>query len=246
VSGFFFNLGRHLGHKVVPVVRKSKWVWDGLAGTEEEALRAEVALGAELAAELRATLPPAQYEAAARQPVELCRRLSACVRDKRRTFRCFVFRDQFPNAMALPGGYIFISQSLLELCERREDEMAFVIGHEMAHVIRKHAWDRMLNDSLLRAASVATARVGRLGGWLQQQGLVLLRSAHSRDQETEADELGLRLAAAAGFAPEGAAAVLRRIQRLGQDATGLGPYFSSHPPPAERIARLESLRRQLQ
>src|ERR1051325_3160657 len=55
MSGFFYNLGRQLGRRVVPAVRKSKWIWDGLTGSEEESLRAERALGASLAAELRAT-----------------------------------------------------------------------------------------------------------------------------------------------------------------------------------------------
>lgn len=245
MSGFFYNLGRQLGHKAVPAIRKSKWIWDGLAGTEEEALRAEHALGADMAAELRATLQPVPDAQAALQATEICRRLGACVRDKRRTFSCHVFRDRFPNAMALPGGFIFLSDSLLDICGHGYDELAFVIGHEMAHVIRGHAWDRMLNEAVLRAASAATARVGRLGAWLQQQGLTLLRSAHSRDQEFEADELGVRLAAAARFTPQGAIATLRRIHGFGPDALGLGQYLSSHPPAAERIAHLQPVLREL-
>ncbi len=245
VSGFFYNLGRHLGHKAVPAMRKSKWIWDGLAGTEEEALRAEAALGADMAAELRGTLAPSLDEQTALQLAEVCRRLGACVRDKRRAFHCDLFLDRFPNAMALPGGFIFVSDSLAALCERSPDELAFVIGHEMAHVIRGHAWDRMLNETVLKAASVAAARVGQLGAWLHHQGLALLRSAHSREQEGEADELGLRLAAAAGFAPEGAINMLRRIQQFGSNAPGLGQYLCSHPAASERIAGLQPVFRGL-
>lgn len=245
MSGFFYNLGRHLGHKAVPAIRKSKWIWDGLAGDEAEALRAEVALGANMAAELRTTfaMAPEQEGQALR---EICARLGACVRDQRRSFCCEVFRDRFANAMALPGGFIFISDSLVVLCERRPDALGFVLGHEMAHVIRRHAWDRMLNEAVLRAASLATARVGQVGAWLQQQGLKLLGSAHSREQELEADELGLRLAGAAGLGLEGAMSILRRLQGFGPNPIGMGQYLASHPPAAERIAALQPIARRLQ
>ncbi len=244
MSGLFYNLGRQLGHKAVPAIRKSKWIWDGLAGSEEEALRAEVALGADMAAELRAAFEMLPDEES-RPLGDLCSQLAAHLRDKRRTFRCEVFRDHFVNAMALPGGFIFVSDALVTLCERRPDELAFVLGHEVAHVVRGHAWDRMLNEAVLRAASLATARVGQLGAWLQQQGLKLLGSAHSRDQEFEADELGLRLALAAGFAPEGALGLLQRIQRLSVTTLGIGQYLASHPPASERVAALQSVLRKM-
>jgi len=241
VSGFFFNLGRHIGRAAVPTIRKSKWIWDSLTGTEEEALRAEAAFGSALAVELRAATEPASDPQVAALVSDVCRRLGACVRDKRRAFRCEAIRADSPNAMGLPGGFVFVSDSLVNLCERRPDELAFVIGHEMAHVIRRHAWDRMLHEAASRAASVIAVRAGPLGGWLRQKGLVLLQSAHSQDSELEADELGFRLAAAAGFAPGGVIALLQRIERLGPKRAELGQYFASHPPPAERLARLTPL-----
>lgn len=245
MSGFFYNLGRQLGRAAVPAIRKTKWIYDGLAGDEEAALRAETALGGALAAELRAVTQPVNDRAIAALGGELCQRLSACVRDQRRVFHCEVICGDSPNAMALPGGFVFVSHSLVDLCERRPEELAFVIGHEMGHIIRRHAWDRMVNEAMLRAASVVTARVGVLGGWLRKSGLGLLQNAHARGCELEADELGLRLAIAARFAPGGAVALLRRITRLGTDPGILGPYFASHPPASERIARLEPMTRQL-
>jgi len=242
VSGLFYNFGRQLGRVAVPVIRKTKWIYDGLAGDEEQALRAEKALGNSLAAELRASTQPANDPAVTVLVNDLGRRLSACVRDKRRTFHCEVIQGDSPNAMALPGGFIFVSYSLVNLCERRADELAFVVGHEMAHVIRGHAWDRMVNQALLRAASVVTARAGVLAGWLRKGGFELLQKAHARDSELEADELGFRLAVAARFAPDGAVALLRRIERLGTDPGILGQYFATHPSAAERIAQLKSLK----
>jgi len=241
VSQFFYQLGRHFGHKAVPAIRKSKLLWDGLAGSEEEAFRAELALGAEMAIELRATVeiladPPATLELD-----DICQRLAARARDKRRTFRCALFHDPILNAIALPGGLLFFSDSLRELCGRRPDELAFVAGHEMAHVLLGHTWDRMINETALRAASLATARLGQLGGWLRQQGITMLRSAHDHELEWKADELGFRLAVAAGFGPTGAIDLLQRIQRLYPDRAALGHYLASHPASQEREARLQAV-----
>jgi beta-barrel assembly-enhancing protease len=245
MSGLFYNLGRQLGRAAVPVIRKSKWIYDGLTGNEDEALRAEAGLGKTLAAELRAVTRPVSDPEVARLVGDLCRRLSACVHDKRRTFHCEVIRDDQPNAMALPGGYVFVSHSLVELCERSPDELAFVIGHEMGHIVLRHAWDRMLNQAVFRVASIVTARAGVMGDWLRRNGLEVLQSAHARGCELEADEFGLRLATAARFAPGGALTLLQRVERLGTEPGVLGRYFASHPPAADRIARLEPMARQL-
>lgn len=234
-----------MGRVAVPTIRKSKWIWDGLTGTEEEALRAEASFGSALAVELRAATKRADDPHMTSLLNDLCGRLAGCVRDKRRAFRCEAIHDDSPNAMALPGGFIFVSHSLVDLCERRPEELAFVIGHEMAHVIREHAWNRMLNQAISRAVSVIAARAGPLGEWLRQKGIGLLQSAHSQDNEQEADELGLHLMAAAGFAPGGAVALLQRIERLGPKCAEFGQYFASHPPAGERIARLAPLCRQL-
>lgn len=245
MSGLFNQLGRYLGKRAVPAIQKTRWVWQNLTGTEEEALRAEAGFGRALAMEVRAAAGAVQDAALAALLEDICRRLSGCVRDRRRRFHCEAIPGEAPNAMALPGGYVFLSLPLATLCGRRPEELAFVIGHEMAHVIRGHAWDRMVEQTAARVASAISLRGGPLGQWVRTQGLGLLQSAHSRDGEREADELGLRLAAAAGYAPAGALALLGRLERLGSEPSGLGQYFGSHPPAAERIARLEPLSRQL-
>jgi predicted Zn-dependent protease len=179
----------------------------------------------------------------------LCERLSECVRDQRRTFRCEVIRDDSLNAVALPGGSIFISHSLVEFCERDAEQLAFVVGHEMAHIMREHAWNRMMKEAasgvLKRAASVVARRAGPLGGWFCQTGMRLLHSAYSQDDEQEADELGLRLVAAAGLSGAGAITLLQRIVQLSGQSPELGRYFATHPPAEERKARLEVLVRRL-
>lgn len=241
MSGYFYNFGRRLGRRAVPTLRKSKWIWKGLTGNEEDLRRAEQSLGTALAVEVRAATKPADDPEAASQAGQLCEQLERHLRHRRHPFHCEVIRTESPNAMALPGGYLFVSHSLVELCERHADELAFVVGHEMAHVVRGHAWDRMLNQTALQAASAATAPAGALGVWLRRKGLQLLLSAHSREGEFEADQLGLRLSLAAGFDGEAAITLLHRIGHLGPNSATLGQYFASHPPAAERIAALRPL-----
>lgn len=245
MSGFFFNLGRRLGHRAVPTIRKSSWIWKGLTGTNEEAREAERALGAAMAAEMRTISEPAGDPEASALVGGLCRRLESRLRAPHHAFHCEIIRAGAPNAMALPGGFIFLSDSLIELCDRQPDQLAFVLGHEMAHVVRGHVWNRMINQTALQAVSVVAARTSPLGAWLRQQGMQLLLSAYSREAEREADELAIRLAAAAQFDPGGALTLLRRLEHIGSAPSFPGPYFASHPPAADRIARLTPLCRQL-
>ncbi|MBP6602217.1 MAG: M48 family metalloprotease [Verrucomicrobiales bacterium] len=240
MSNFFEDLGRKLGRAAVPTYRKSKWIWDGLTGTEEEALQAEKDLGATLAAELRL---------ATDIPVEpdllnwirgICRRLQPSVDQPGFAYHCELMESDHPSTIGLPGGYLFVSRSLIDFCEGSVEEVAFVIAHETAHVVRRHTWDRMIQQSALRAASFAAGRAGILSGWVRQQGLPLLRSAHSMDIEYEADRDGVDLLRAAGYDPGGAISFLKRIERIGTDSEVLGEYLASHPAPAERIARLQS------
>jgi beta-barrel assembly-enhancing protease len=232
MSDFFFNLGRKIGRAAVPAMRKSKWIWDDLTGSEEDALRAERALGAALAGELRAATEPAEPELFT-LPNQVCRRLAESLRDPRRHFRCEVFRAESPNAIGLPGGFIFLSDSLLHFCNLNEDELAFLIGHEMAHVISGHARERMLSQTALGAASAVASYAGPVGAWFRHKGRQLLQTAHSRKCEREADERGVRMAAAAGYDPAGALKLLERVAGLNPDDAG--HYFASHPSAAERI-----------
>jgi predicted Zn-dependent protease len=245
MGGFFYNLGRQLGRRAVPAIRKSGWIWKGLTGSEEETRQAERALGETLVVEVRAATESANDPEMLVLVNQLCGSLEQRLRLPHYRFHCDLIRAGAPNAMALPGGFLFVSNSLVDLCERRPDELAFVIGHEMAHVVRGHAWERTIHQAGLRVVSAVASRAGPLGAWLRQQGMDLLLSAHSRDGELEADELGVRLAAAAGYGTAGALSLLHRLERLGPDATALGQYFASHPPAADRIARLTPLCRKL-
>jgi beta-barrel assembly-enhancing protease len=240
MSDYFFNLGRKLGRAAVPALRKSKWLWQSLAGTEEESIRAETKFGEAMAEELRRRWSEAVDARDTAQVAEIGERLSAALDDPFRTFQVEAARTGAPTALALPGGFIFVDVALLDLCERDSGELAFVIGHEMAHVVRRHTFERILRRVGVEVVSAVVSR-GALGTLLRQSGVKLLQSAHSRECEFEADETGARLAVKAGYDRRGARRLLERLERLRHTPEELGEYFASHPPERARLAHLRFL-----
>lgn len=240
-GGLFYNLGKKMG----PKLRKARWMWESFAGTEANAIRREQEVGLDLANEARRQLP-LDTDARTRQALDdVGRQLSACVANRLRSFHFHAFESGEPNAFALPGGFIFVTRSILELCRWDQSEMAFILGHEMGHVMRRHAIERIVAHSAVSVVSRAAPVQGVLAGWLQNVGVKFLETAYSRDQELEADQLGLRLVMAAGYDPEGSIRLLSRLaeRKKSPEPPGLGEYFSSHPPSEVRI---QSIRRHLQ
>lgn len=231
--------GRAIGRLTVPTLQKARWAWQTIAGSESDRIKAERELGGVLAHQIRAVSEGQAAESDIKLVRGIASALAARVKNRQLRFSVDVIRIGEPSAMALPGGYLFLSTSLLDLCNRYQDEIAFVLGHEMAHVMRGHASDRFLQESLLK---VLTSRIGSatpLGGLVKQTTLQLLASTYSQDCEFEADELGSRLAHAAGHHPLASIRLLDRLQRLRASESEIGQYFSSHPTPAERMRRLQ-------
>jgi predicted Zn-dependent protease len=236
MGGFFFNLGRTVGSGL----RKGKWFWQSVAGSEDEALQAEFAVGRDLAWGLLRQLPADTDPAAVRLLDELNGRLSACVRDRRRQFCACPLKAPEVNAFALPGGFVFVTRPLLELCGHDPHEVAFILAHEMAHVLHGHAMERIMQGWMLDAAGRVMPVRGVAGAWLLQQASELIHKAYSRDQELEADALGARLARAAGYDARAALRLLGRLPSAGPQSA-LDPYFATHPPVADRLANLNRL-----
>ena len=223
--------------------RKAVWMWDSVAGSEDDAIRAQQGLGREMAAAVREQAPGAVDPTAQRLLDELAETLADRVRNPLYHFEVAAVAGDHPTAFALPGGYIFVAPALVELTGRDRDELAFVIGHEMAHVIRGHAIDRIKiawSQKALSAVSVATPAGRTVAPWLRRVGVRWLEKAYSREQEFEADELGGRLMRAAGFDPHGCIRMLERFRRMEpeSDPLGLASYLSTHPPVDDRIFRL--------
>ena len=228
-----YNLGKLVG----PRWRKGVWAWKSLTGTEADRIAAEYEVGRDLAAQIDAqiTVP---VRAEDRRAVEkIAARLSSCLADKRIRIRAAVLPSDEPNAFALPGGFIYLHTALLDLSGRRSGEVAFICAHEIGHVVRGHAMRRMIEQSTLNLALLASPTRGALGGWMKKAGLKFFTSAYSRENEFEADRFAIRLMQAAGFDPQLGLAALQRLGRLESRHTNpLSQYLSTHPPAAQRLA----------
>ncbi|MES2364366.1 MAG: M48 family metallopeptidase [Pseudomonadota bacterium] len=151
-----------------------------------------------------------------------------------------VFRSPEVNAWCMPGGKIAVYTGLLDKLKLTDDEIAAVIGHEIAHALREHAREQASEQSLaqlgLLGASLAGAgqTIVNAGGQLYQLGIGL---PHSRRQETEADRIGVELAARAGYDPRAAITVWQKMIQLG----GSRPpeFLSTHPNPESRMQDLQ-------
>lgn len=239
MSGLFYNLGKKVG----PRVRKVKWFWQSMTGSEADAIKVEHEVGRDLAREIRRQLELDLEPQTAQMLNEVGRRLAACVANKSREFSFETVKGAEPNAFALPGGFIFVTRSLMELCRYNQNELAFILGHEMGHVIRGHAMSRIIRNSAIATASRAAPIRGLLAGWLRTVGVQFLESAYSQDLESEADKLGVRLVATAGYDSGACVQLLSRLAELSSPVgkLDLGSYFSSHPPFKVRIQKINHL-----
>lgn len=160
-----------------------------------------------------------------------------------------VVDDPEPNAFALPGGYVYVTRGLLVLLND-EDELAGVLGHEMGHVLERHAVRRVTAATPFAILfGVPAGILGKvsptLGGLVGGTGRLasdLALAPYGRDQEREADQLGMALAARAGWNPAGLGTFLRTLER-GEALSGRssGPRFlATHPATPERVAAVEA------
>lgn len=236
MSSFFFNLGKRTG----PAIRKGRWIWSSLTGPEAEARRAERAAGREVAVRMREHLGIADDPRDRALLEEIGHSLVASLKDEDLQFSFEPLRGG-ANAFALPGGFVFVTQGLLQECGRDRDELAFVLGHEIGHVVRGHALERLVGRSAFTGvirALPSTWALARLAG---RPALALLESSHSRGREYEADSLGIKLSVAAGFDPAGSTRFLERLVR--PEGPPWAGYLATHPDAEFRIRRIEKARR---
>jgi len=148
------------------------------------------------------------------------------------------------NAFALPGGHVFIGMGLLGQMTS-EDELAFVLGHELEHIDHYHAVERVQIEARLENLNLDVVAA------IAQIPMSLWQAGYSKEQELEADREGLRLSVVAGYSPQGAVKMLTRLDELHREYVihaktpvgelsqvaieGLTGYFRSHPLPSERI-----------
>lgn len=177
---------------------------------------------------------------------QLGQRLAEHSPRKNVTFQFHIVDMAEPNAFALPGGYIYVSRGLLVLTNT-EGELAGVVGHEIGHVAGKHAVQRISKQAPLAAVfglvsgitGLVSPAVGDLIGGIGNLTQSAIFSPYSRSQETEADEVGQQIAAAAGWDPVELSTFLASLERevtLYQKEPRKPSFFDSHPATPDRVA----------
>lgn len=151
--------------------------------------------------------------------------------------------SQTINAFALPGGQIFITKALLVRLGN-EAQLAGVLGHEIGHVINRHAAVHMekgkLGEAITRGVYVATSDHGQGAAMVTQQMNSLLQLGFSRSDESQADEFGFQYMAQAGYDPRellGVMAILKQVMAGGRQPE----LLTTHPYPEHRIERINAL-----
>jgi predicted Zn-dependent protease len=147
------------------------------------------------------------------------------------------------NAYAMPGGKIMVYSGLVDQLKLSDAEMAAVIGHEIAHALREHSRERISRAYAQQLALAGVAVVTGAGqGAMDLAGTVAsvtFQLPHSREQESEADEIGMELMARAGYDPNAAVSVWKKMIAANQG--GPPEFLSTHPSPGSRIHDLEKL-----
>ena len=204
----------------------------------------EIALGRQSDAEIVASMGLYEDGGVQEYVAEIGRRMAEASErpDLPWTFR--VLDDPVVNAFALPGGYVYVTRGIMSYMSS-EAELASVLGHEIGHVTGRHGVERVSKAQLatigLGVGMVVSEDFRQLGG-LAQTGLGLLFLKYSRDDEREADRLGLRYMTGGGYDAREAPGVFDMLGRV-SDASGAGRvpgWLSTHPDPGARAQTLRA------
>ena len=145
------------------------------------------------------------------------------------------------NAFCMPGGKIAFYTGILDQLKLTDDEVAMVMGHEMAHALREHARARMAKSEATNIGLRLGAQLlglGDMGNLAANLGGQLLSLKFSRGDESDADLVGLEMAARAGYNPEAAVSLWRKMGQATGGKDGLA-FLSTHPSGPERIRELQ-------
>jgi predicted Zn-dependent protease len=150
------------------------------------------------------------------------------------------------NAFAAPGGYVFVTKGLL-LRMRNEAELAGVLAHEMAHVLQRHHLNAIQKNARtglmgdLASLAAGSSEHAALADKAIGAGTELYARGLDKDDEFEADRMGVVIAARAGYDPYGLPAVLQTLEAANAQDSNLALMFKTHPAPQKRLELLDGL-----
>jgi predicted Zn-dependent protease len=153
-----------------------------------------------------------------------------------------VINSQEVNAWCMPGGKIAVYTGLIEKLQPSDDELAAVIGHEMGHALREHSREQASQQMAEQAALGIVGAIANVPDIAVQLAPMVfdltVNLPHSRTDESEADRIGVELAARAGYDPRQAVSLWQKMQKVGG---GQPPkLLATHPPTADRIKEIQA------
>ena len=228
------------------------WAHDPKPGFNVFSAEQEVQLGQQAAADAQRQLPMLNDRSVTNYANTIVRRLAQVAPHREYPYQARVVNSSDINAFALPGGFIYVHRGLIEAA-RTEGELAGVIAHEMAHVALRHGTAQV---SKAYAAQLGVGALGQIlgGGRRNSQvwnvvgnlGLSTLFMKFSRSAEDEADSLGARMMAEAGYNPIEMANFFDLLQaQQKRNPSSVEQFFSSHPAPANRSQHIRTEARSL-
>ncbi len=146
------------------------------------------------------------------------------------------------NAWCMPGGKIAFYTGILDQLQLTDDECAMIMGHEMAHALREHARERLAKTQATGIGLSIAAQLfglGQLGDVAANLGTQLLSLKFSREDETEADLVGLEVAARGAFQPNASVSLWKKMASAGGGSNSTS-FLSTHPSGPDRIRQLEA------
>lgn len=211
----------------------------------------EIAIGNELAQRYSVAMQLTAEEQAYERYVQHVGRALGLRAHRRLPYSFHLLPDRnLMNAFSLPGGHVFVGEGLLDLMTS-EDQLAFVLGHELEHIDHYHCAERVQVEARLKNLQLGVV------GALVQIPLQVWEAGYSKDEEIEADREGMHLAVLAGYSPYGAVSLLEKCAKLHDEYVihahspeqelselamqSLEGYFRSHPMPSERLAQANAL-----
>ena len=153
-----------------------------------------------------------------------------------------LIRSNDVNAFCMPGGKIAFYTGILDKLQLTDDEVAMVMGHEMAHALREHSREQLAKNSATSLGISLGAQLlglGDIGSYAAKMGGQLLSLRFSRNDESDADLVGLEMAARAGYNPQASVALWEKMgNATGNNRNGLS-FLSTHPSGPDRIRELQ-------
>ena len=146
------------------------------------------------------------------------------------------------NAYCMPGGKIAFYTGILDQLKLNDDEAAMIMGHEMAHALREHGRERIGKTQatgMLASGLSQLLGLGNVGDLLANIGTQLLSLQFSREDESEADLVGLELAARSAYAPQAGASLWRKMGGA-SGGSNIAKFMSTHPSGPQRVKDLEA------